>query len=185
MRLFIAVEITEEIKDLIEEDISRLKRMGGKITWVKREALHITLKFLGEVSPDRVESIERAMDRAASKIREFDLDVEGYGKFPVGPARPRVLWVGVKDPLEITHLQEVLEDELLKEGFQKETRAFHPHITMGRVKGTSALRKITEEIDAMAGKKFGRVRVRRIVLFRSKLTPQGPIYTEIYASELK
>ena len=185
MRLFIAVELSDEIKDMIEEDISRLKRMGGKITWVKRNALHITLKFLGDVVPERVESIERAMDRTASKIEEFDLEIEGYGSFPPSSPRPRVLWVGVREPEEITHLQEVLEDELLKEGFQKETRAFHPHITMGRVKGTSALRKITEEINSMAGKKFGKIRVRRIVLFRSRLTPEGPIYTELYAAELK
>ncbi len=185
MRLFIAVELTEEIKDKIEEQINRLKRMGGNIRWVKRNALHITLKFLGEVAPGRVESIERAMDRAASKISSFSLELRGCGRFPLDSPRPRVLWVGVEEPEEISRLQEILEDELLREGFQKETRAFHPHVTMGRVKGSSALRKIVGEIDELRDEDFGRVVVKRIVLFRSRLTPDGPIYTELYAAELK
>ncbi len=185
MRLFIAVELTEEIKDRIEEQINRLKRMGGNIRWVKRDALHITLKFLGEVSPARVKAIERAMDRAASKVNSFPLKLRGCGRFPLASSRPRVLWVGVEDPGEISRLQEILEDELLREGFQKETRAFHPHVTVGRVKGTSALRKVVGEIDELRDEVFGRVEVKRIVLFRSRLTPDGPIYTELYAAELR
>jgi len=185
LRLFIAVELTGEIKDRIEGHINRLKRMGGNIRWVKREAMHITLKFLGNVDPSRIGDIERAMDRTASRVRSFSLDLKGCGRFPPDSPRPRVLWVGVEEPGEINNLQEILEDELLREGFHKETRAFHPHVTMGRVKGTSALRKIVEEIKALKDEDFGRVKVERIVLFRSKLTPEGPIYTEIYASELK
>jgi len=185
MRLFIAVELVEEIKDEIEKQVKRLKRLGGNVRWVKRPAMHITLKFLGEVDEARVESIERAMDRTVNSFESFEINMEGCGSFPPMSKKPRVLWVGVKDSGTITALQERLEDELLNAGFQKETRAFHPHVTMGRVKGTSALRRLVEEIRELEEHPFGKMMVRSIVLFRSRLTPDGPIYTKLYEARLK
>jgi len=185
VRLFIAIELVEEIKNEIEDQVKRLKRMGGNIRWVKREAMHLTLKFLGEVNEDRLGAIEKAMDRAVSDFTSFEISVEGCGTFPVGSARPRVLWIGVKEPKILIALQEKLEEELLTAGFQKETRAFHPHVTLGRVKGTSALRRIVEEMKSMEGYQFGSMEVDRIILFRSRLTPDGPIYTKIYEARLR
>ncbi len=185
MRLFIAVELVEEIKDEIERQVQRLKRLGGNIRWVKRPAMHITLKFLGEVDETRVESIEKAMDRTVEDFKSFEISMEGCGTFPPMSSKPRVLWVGLKDADPIMKLQERLEDELLKAGFQKETRAFHPHVTMGRVKGTSALRRIVEEMREMEEHPFGKMMVESIILFRSKLTPEGPIYTRLYEARLK
>ena len=185
MRLFIAVELIDEIKDEIESQVKRLKRMGGNVRWVQREAMHITLKFLGDVDENRLEGIEKAMDRTVAEFSPFDIAMEGCGTFPPRSFKPRVLWIGVKDMNPLMKLQEKLEDELLSAGFQKETRAFHPHVTLGRVKGTSALRKLVEEMRAMEDFPFGKMRVERIILFRSKLTPDGPIYTRLYEALLK
>ncbi len=185
MRIFIAIDLDSKIKDQISAFINQLKRLGGNIRWVKTQGMHITLKFLGEVNEERIERIKRAMDRTVSDFKRFRIELTGTGSFPERSTRPRVLWIGVKGSKEIELLQQALENELLKEGFQKETRAFVPHLTLGRVKGYSAIRTILEKIEENADRPFGEMVVKKIVLFRSILKPDGAEYKELYEAELK
>ncbi len=185
MRLFIAVEIPDEIKDGIEKEIKRLKRLGGNIKWVRRNAIHITLKFLGEVEKEKIEWIEKTMEKTAGEFQSFGISIEKCGTFPPHSFRPRVLWVGMKDEKPLVLLQERLETELAKLGFKKETRAFFPHVTIGRVKGNSAIRKVVGEMRAIEGKEFGKMGADRITLFSSTLTPEGPIYKKLHEAKLE
>ncbi len=185
MRLFIAIDLEPAIKSEIGSFIRQLKPLGGNIRWVKTEGMHITLKFLGEVDESRVESIKRAMDRTVAGFRRFRIELKGTGRFPERSERPRVLWIGVEGGQEISRLQQVLEDELLKEGFQKETRAFIPHLTLGRVKGFSAIRTVLKKIEENEDRPFGQMVVRKVVLFRSILKPDGAEYKQLYEAELK
>jgi len=185
LRIFIAVEIPDEIKDGIEKEIKRLKRLGGNIKWVKRNAIHITLKFLGEVDKEKIEWIEKAMEKTVEGFQSFGISIERCGTFPPHSFRPRVLWVGTKDEKPLVPLQERLETELAKLGFKKETRAFSPHVTIGRVRGNSAIRKVIGEIRAIERKEFGKMVADRITLFSSTPTPEGPIYKGLHEARLE
>jgi 2'-5' RNA ligase len=152
------------------------------VAWVARDNVHLTLKFLGAVELERVDAIAGALAGAAAGCHGFDLTVRGLGAFPT-PRRPRVLWAGVdQGAAQVAALARRVDEALVALGFAPEPRAFTAHATLGRLRVPQAEARL---IEALArGGTFGRQRVDRLVLMRSRLSPHGARYTELAEAPL-
>jgi 2'-5' RNA ligase len=173
MRTFIAVEIPRHIRKKINNFIEEEKNKGLPIKWVKFENLHITLKFLGEIDENKKEQITPVIKELCKKYVRFNMNLQGLGCFP-DPRNPRVLWIGVAQGNEILcDIARELEEKVSQFGFKKEKR-FHAHLTIGRIKKFC-------KVDDILAKNLDTepFSVDSIVLFESKLKPEGPIYQEL------
>jgi len=134
LRTFIALEVPEDVKRTIREIQDQLRRIpGARVSWVRSEGVHLTLKFLGDVELSLIPSIEEAVKDCASKVISFKLTTGEAGGFP-NLRRPRVLWIGIDIPSQLLKLQRDIERSLANLGFPAEGKKFHPHLTVGRVK---------------------------------------------------
>lgn len=169
MRLFTGIELPESTRNSISEITKKIKS-SARIKWVEKENLHITLKFFGEVANHK--ELIAALNKASDDFKPFDISLEGVGAFP-SPERVRVIWVGIKSGYnKIQRIFERIEEETEKIGFEKEKREFTPHITIGRVKkGKFKLPDITYNYPPF--------KVKNVILYKSTLTPEGPIYEVI------
>jgi len=182
MRAFVAIELTPELKSTLADLVRRLQRINrGGIGWVRETGMHLTLKFLGEIEEIRAGAVGTAMDEAASATRPLPLEVRGTGYFPGGRS-PRVLWAGFSPAPELDALQARLEAGLEALGFERESRPFHPHLTLGRVRSAAGIRDILTELDLRRQTSFGTMTAARIVLVRSVLKPSGAEYSVLKES---
>ena len=183
MRLFVAVEIDPDIQAVASRVIEDLKRRTqqfaphARVTWVKPEALHLTVRFIGQAAPDLCQIILTTLARPLL-VSPFELTVEGTGSFP--PKRPpRVIWAGIAAGLDRLHAveHEVRSrlDPLIPGG---DDRGYHPHLTLGRVKNPAGLRPAVL-LKGLEQALFGRVRVGAVTLFESRLSPAGPTYVAL------
>ena len=185
IRAFIAIELPAEIKASLAE-LEQSLRSGGpqSVKWVDPEGIHLTLKFLGNVSPDRLPRITEAISGAVGGVSPFRLQLAGLGLFP-GPGQPRVIWVGLEGDVErLTSLQRRIDDALSPLGFSRESRDFAPHLTLARMReGTPkpAGRRFGERVLSAVFEPPPPFGVDSISLMRSRLTPSGAIYTRIDA----
>lgn len=176
MRTFIAVELPENIKKRIEEVQNPLKKTDSFVSWVKPGNVHVTLKFLGEVTENRLEEIYSGTVKALSGARSFNLRLKNLGCFP-NLTRPRVVWVGVdKGEEKLSEMQKRIEEELYKVGFPKEERKFSAHLTIGRVKSPKNIEKLVELIEK-TDFETEEVKVKEVMVMKSQLHPLGAIYT--------
>ena len=132
-RTFICLDLPETIRVQAEALQRRLAGLGDKIRWVNPRNLHLTLRFLGEISRSQVETVCLAVRCAAARVDVFPIHLSGTGCFP-SPRRPRVFWIGVADASPLVRLFETIEEELVSAGFPREARPFSPHLTLGRVR---------------------------------------------------
>jgi 2'-5' RNA ligase len=177
-RVFFAVEIPGPERERVMRHIARLRDLVPDVaaSWARDESLHLTLKFIGEVSSSRMNDLSAAASRAVAGITPFPIVLEGAGVFPT-VAYPRVLWIGVADPTGKLHqLQAQLETECEAAGFAKEQRRFHPHLTLARIRKPAGARKLAETHlqSEFSATEF---LVKRLQLFRSELSPKGSRYT--------
>ncbi len=180
MRCFIAIDISEEIKaqlaDLQQELAGSVDIRKGDVKWVRPEAMHLTLKFLGEIRDADVMEICRIVKEVAGRHRAFDFAVKEVGHF--GGRSARVLWVGAGQQCEpLSALQQDLEEQLAEAGWPKEARKFSAHLTLCRVRNTKAGTRLAEATGQFRDFDLGAVRAGSVCVYESKLTPQGPIYT--------
>lgn len=186
LRLFFAVELTEEVRALAAEHASRLRQSFPDVRagWERPEKLHVTLKFLGDVDAARVSSLQGAAEAATRGLSTFTLAAEGTGSFPPRGA-PRVLWLGLRDDSGgLARLQGRLEQECEREGFPRETRPFKPHLTLARLRTPHGARELAA---AHGGTPFGPLdfNVRELILIRSQLGPGGSRYTPVFRHLLR
>ncbi len=174
MRLFAAVPVTGPARQQILSLLAKLREAGWPVRWVHDEGLHMTLKFFGEVAPERLDVIAEALRFAASGAGALALELGELGAFP-SRNRPRVLWVGVQAPPGLEVLQDRMERGCEAIGFPPEGAPFQPHITLGRVREGQRLPTTGLEDHAEA---FERVpfEARQLVLYESMLTTTGPRY---------
>jgi len=189
IRAFIAVNLNQDILNRIEQVALDLqKRMNPvSIRWVPIENIHLTLKFLGNVSTANLEILKDILGKVVSNHHECDISVGGIGVFPK-PHNPRVIWVGMEVPQELIALQKNIEIETARLGYSREYRPFSPHLTFGRVSRNASpqdVRVIAETLENYQVGFLGATRVRTVYLFRSDLKPDGAEYTPIYSSALK
>ncbi|HJQ71651.1 MAG TPA: RNA 2',3'-cyclic phosphodiesterase [Blastocatellia bacterium] len=176
IRTFICIEIPESVKERIAELQRHLRQIDSRVSWTKPSNIHLTIKFLGDVMPSRLDRVRQATERSVISITPFEIEVGGAGCFP-SPRSPRVLWVGlaaIPDPLKQLH--EKLEAELFREGFPRESKRFSPHLTIGRVRDPRNGSRLAEELQAR-GFEREKFQAREIIVMKSELNPSGSVYT--------
>ena len=177
MRAFLGIGLPAGVREAVASEIAQVRGLHAPVAWTTQKNLHITLNFLGEIAPERVPLVEREMRSVASGIDPFSLTAEGGGAFP-GTRNPRVLWVGFLEPLELVRqLQQNMENALSGAGFPREDRPFHPHITVGRIRGPLPPAWGERFVKALSGRRFGVVPVSSFTLYESRSGPGGVVYT--------
>lgn len=185
MRTFIAIGLDEAIRKNLAALIDELKPWGKDVRWVSPAGMHLTLKFLGEVSPNFSREICRTLDLVVGKHSPFGLVVRGTGVFPPGKGAPRVLWAGIEAGPGLESLHEEIEQGLEKLGLERERREFHPHLTLGRVKLPRRNGRLLAELEKHRERVFGRMDVSRVTFFQSFLKPEGAEYRALAEFNLK
>ena len=181
VRCFIAVEVEEAvILDAIGRVQAGLKGTGADLKAVERENIHMTLRFLGDVSEGILEDVKVLVSEF--EFSPFQMELEGIGVFP-NLGRPRVVWVGLtKGAEELAEIFNKLEPSLVGMGFKPEGRGFRPHITIARVRSGRNRAQLVEEVLNYRGERFGEFEARHVRLKKSVLTPRGPVYTTLTES---
>ena len=189
LRAFIAVELPHEIQQAIYDKATIVlkKATGSLIRWVPPENMHLTLKFLGDVSPSNVEVLTQILRAEADSSRCFEIHVGGLGSFP-SLRRPRVIYIGVQSPAGLETLHHGVESASRRLGYESEERAFSPHLTIGRVRqdvSASDGQKIRQALENIHIDSLGTARVDSVHLFKSDLKPTGSVYTKLFSAPFK
>ena len=189
MRIFIALDITDEIRERIARFVDGVRGFSPEARWVRPESLHVTLKFIGEKSPESVEHLKLALQMV--KAVGVDIRFRGYGFFPTAKA-PRVFWVGIEAGTELASLAAAVDEKMSGLGIAKEEHAFNPHLTLARSAGRSrsprgqksnapdrGFTKLQEKLAALPTPDFGSMTAYEFFLFQSQLSPKGSEYTKL------
>jgi len=185
LRLFIAVSLSSSIRTSIEKLIRTFPPDLREIRWVEPKNLHITLKFLGDVSLNDLPQLIRVVTQGTLQTDSFDLTFQGFGVFP-GWESPKTIWIGCREGSdELTHLAERMNECLVPLGFPREARRFSPHLTIGRVKRSAQGSPLIPILDAQQDRLFGSCSVSELQIFSSELTRRGVIYDELAAIPLR
>jgi 2'-5' RNA ligase len=181
IRSFIAIELPPEIQRRLKETIISLKQNGASgVRWVDPEKIHLTLKFLGDVSLQTLNELSDTLQKNIP-VQSFSICVQNLGVFP-NPRRPRVIWIGISKSESLARLHNLIENICMQFGIAPEERDFSPHLTLGRISNPgsiSELPKLTQALSLTPIGILGSFHPTEYILFRSDLTPQGPIYTKL------
>jgi 2'-5' RNA ligase len=178
IRSFLALEVSSAVAAAAERLIRVLASGNGPpVRWVERQDMHITLKFFGDIAPELTSDICRRVQQVLDGLSPFEIKVVGVGAFPRSD-RPRTIWAGVSAGSDrLIELADRIESVLEPLGLPRERRRFHPHLTLGRVKGSSPLAPLAARIEAIdVAHELGVTSVRELLLLSSELKPSGPVY---------
>jgi 2'-5' RNA ligase len=179
MRLFIAIEIPDEIKKEMAKVQEQLRKANVEASWPRPEGMHLTLKFLGEVPETKIAEIVRGLQTAAEGIGRFRLEVRGVGTFP-NPRNARVVWIGLAGEVgKLTHLQESVENALERIGLARDERKFTAHLTLGRIKQVRSRDQWLAGLEELRDRSLQGFDVTAVSLMKSELKPSGAVYTEM------
>lgn len=185
LRTFIAFPLNEQLISELDWLQRKLKpRLPNRIVrWVRPSSVHLTLFFIGDVLPEMIDPIKGALGAIANNAAPFSFVARGTGAFP-SPRRPRVLWIGVDQPTgePLTVLHSAVNEAIENLGFKPDTRPYHPHLTLGRVRRRASGRDVRTVSEAMSEIQVGRlaeVEVEEIILFQSVLKPTGAEYSRL------
>lgn len=189
MRLFVALDIEDEIRTRLGRFVEGVRGFASEARWVKEESLHMTLKFIGEWPTEKVDQVQQALGTV--RAEPVTLDFRRYGFFPTEKLA-RVFWVGIAAGESLPELAKRVDEALNPLGIPKEQRAFSPHLTLARGAGGSGapgwrkgdranpgFRRLQEKLGAMPGLEFGTMTAREFFLYQSQLSPKGSRYTKI------
>ncbi len=178
MRIFIALELPESVRERLGQLQGKLKGTENRIRWVDPSLIHLTMKFLGEVKENNLEKVIQTARNAAGRFSLFEMKIGKTGVFP-SFSSPRVIWVGIeegKDKLET--LAAELEEKLGQEGFSRSSRKWTSHLTLARVKVLKEKEKLKALLLQYCKEVEGiEVKVNSLSVIKSELAPQGAIYT--------
>jgi 2'-5' RNA ligase len=189
LRSFIAVEIPAEIQSALARSIAPLQKTltDQLIRWVAPQNVHLTLKFLGDVSPANLERLAEALKAETLAHETFNMSAGGFGAFP-NPRRARILWIGLEAPIALMSLLRGVEAVAARLGYASEDRPFSPHLTIGRVRQNvsgSDLQRIRTALEGAVVGRLGSVHVDALHIFKSDLQPGGSVYTHLYTLPMK
>jgi len=167
--------LAEAVRERIAAELLPFKKIANSIRWTESRNIHLTLKFIGEASAAKTESIAAALLGAKIPAAPFELKIRGFGKFPAGDDL-HIFWAGVEDDPRLQELFDGIEASLAPLGVARETRPFSPHITLGRNKARYNFKALFELLTAKADIALAEFTVTSFQLFSSQLTPAGPLY---------
>jgi 2'-5' RNA ligase len=180
MRVFVAMDVPEEVKGAIRKFVTKLEtecRDARGARWARVEGMHVTLKFVGEVAPEKVQEIQKELGgvRSAAMV---ELTFRGVGFFP-NAKYPRVFWAGIEATPNLLEIATEIEERMEKLGIPREGRAFHPHLTLARFKSEEGLPKLREAIEKVGTMEFGSTPSSEFYLYESKLFRGGAVYSKL------
>jgi RNA 2',3'-cyclic 3'-phosphodiesterase len=189
MRVFVGIDLDPEIRAKIARFIEGVQGFALDARWVRPESLHVTLKFIGEQKPERVDQIKGQLRKVAGA--PIEIHVSGYGSFPTAKA-PRVFWVGIQAGAQLAELAGCIDVVVSELGIPREDRAFSPHLTLARAGGGSGSPRwrkgdgpnavfsvLDKRLAAMSALDFGTMTAREFYLYQSQLSPGGSKYTKL------
>lgn len=188
MRVFIALDIDDAIRASIQRFMDGVSGFAPDARWVRPESLHVTLKFIGNKSPEAVEEIKRAL--SAITVDAFEISFRGFGFFPTAKS-PRVFWLGIAAGPQLAALAKSVDEIMAALDVPKEEHAFSPHLTLARRGGSGAPRwrkgdgpnqafqRLQEKLTTMPALEFGTMTAREFFLYESQLGRGGSRYTKI------
>jgi len=187
IRAFIAIALSPEIQLGLDRLSKQLRQelKGAPVRWVQVSNIHLTLKFLGNISLGNLEELQQVIRTSASEYQPFEIALGELDAFP-NKHRPRVVLVKLQAPPELRSFQLALEDLLKGVGYPAEERPFTPHLTLGRVSRQASnpeVQQLGHMIETVRIDIKGTMEVRDVHLFRSELYPSGPVYTTLYTAE--
>ncbi len=188
IRAFIAIDLSAEIQSHLDEVLQnyRAQLPNIPVRWVAASNIHLTLKFLGDVSVSNLNLLTEMIQKEVSVHHQFDISVGGSGAFP-NIRQPRVVWVGVEAPAQLTSIQNGIETTTARLGYSREERAFSPHLTLGRVSRNATAQDVKAISKALETTRIGFLGVtcvEKVHLYRSDLQPNGAVYTQIFSTSL-
>lgn len=179
IRAFIACDIPEPLLQKISDVQERLKKLEADVSWTRVSGIHLTLKFLGEITEGSVDKIAEVVLEAAKGQSAFEINIKGSGAFP-NLIKPRVLWIGVEDRSnQLSNIRQELDKGFKSLGFETEEREFTPHLTIGRLKGYSGKERLSVAITRLKDIEIGHFDIDRLILYKSELRPDGAVYTKL------
>jgi 2'-5' RNA ligase len=177
MRLFVALDIPDDVRSAIRALAPRLRPTCRNARWVRIEGLHVTLKFIGETSPEKAQAIKVALAAIPCRV-PIPINFRGVGFFP-NERRPRVLWVGIAAGSELAALAATVETSLDPLGIPREEHAFSPHLTLARFDTPRGLDDLHAAIEKAGPLEFGGTTAKEFHLYQSVLKPGGAEYTRL------
>jgi 2'-5' RNA ligase len=189
IRAFIAIDLSPEIHHKLEEVLENYRAQLPKVSvrWVPVKNIHLTLKFLGDVSLSNINILTDMIQADVSNHHQFEISVGGSGAYP-NIHQPRVIWVGVEAPQELSAIHNEIEATTARLGYAREERAFSPHLTLGRVSRNTTsqdVKAISQYLEKTRVGFLGATWIDKVHLYRSDLHPSGAVYTQIFSSSLK
>src|SRR5208282_815008 len=198
MRIFIGIDLDPEVRGRISRFLEGVQGFAPDARWARPESLHITLKFIGELTPERVEAIAGRLRRVGGSA--FEIRFAGYGFFPTAKA-PRVFWIGIHAGPQLAELARSIDTATAELGIPREDRPYSPHLTLargggaGRRSGSPRWREgdgpnavftvLEKRLAAMTELDFGTMTAHEFILYHSQLSPGGSKYTKVQRFPLK
>lgn len=180
-RCFISVDVEgSELLNALVGVQDDLRSTGADLKLVKRDNIHITMRFLGDVDKGLVEKLKGLIEDV--EFSPFSVELRGVGVFP-NLRRPRVIWVGIAEGVEeLSRMYSEVESGVTGLGFRSESRGFSPHITLARVRSGRNRDALVDRLRGHADDSFGSFLVERVKIKKSVLTPKGPVYSTLAGS---
>jgi 2'-5' RNA ligase len=188
IRAFIAIDLSTEIQQRLNDVLENYKALLNKIPirWVPVSNIHLTLKFLGEVSTSNLNILTDMIQTEVTSHHQFEISVGGSGAFP-NNRQPRIIWIGVEAPQELTSIQIGIETATARLGYAREERTFSPHLTIGRVSRNVPMQDvklISQTLEKNRVGFLGAICIEKVHLYKSDLQPTGAVYTRIFTASL-
>ena len=184
-RTFIAVDAVDAVQTAALTAIDRLRSAAENVKWVEPDNLHWTMQFLGDLTDQEMAEVCLRTTRAAARHEAFELSAHGVGAFP-SIQRPRTLWLGAGQGRDqLIELHTSIDEALATLGFRRDSRAFTPHVTLGRVgQGGHAGPVVAERLEKLANFDGGVMEVAEVIVYASELSREGPTYTVLARAPL-
>ena len=188
IRTFIAVDLPQGVLEALGQVSSQLqeKLPDTPVRWVDFKKMHLTLKFLGDISTENIGMVEKILHSEASKRQVMEIGIGGIGAFPK-MRHPRVIWIGIEAPPDLSDLRRGIEDGVARLGYNYDKYDFTPHLTLGRISRKASardVRKVGNVLHEIQVGFIGVARIEAVHLYRSDLVPEGAKYTCLYSAPL-
>ncbi|MFH1473761.1 MAG: RNA 2',3'-cyclic phosphodiesterase [Candidatus Aenigmatarchaeota archaeon] len=181
MRAFLGISVPNVLKTRIFRVQEKFYKFDVKL--VEKENLHFNLRFFGEMEEEKINKVKVVLEKVATQFKPFEVNISGIGAFP-SKNYVKVVWLGVKEGLQtFKALEEMISNSLITLGFEKDSR-FVPHLTLGRVRSGRNKNEIMALMEKLEDVEIGKMKIDKINIFQSKLTPKGPVYEEVFKIEL-